>query len=103
LQVGHHRHPPSFPTRRSSDLLVIPSVRRKPVRPARPWSLALALPLTLSALSTLSACGAPAVSSSDICGKARPLLTLVANSGPERSEEHTSELQSRENLVCRLL
>src|SRR5690606_42037515 len=24
-------------------------------------------------------------------------------SGPGRSEEHTSELQSRENLVCRLL
>src|SRR6266511_940529 len=24
-------------------------------------------------------------------------------SGPSRSEEHTSELQSRENLVCRLL
>src|SRR5690606_41344890 len=24
-------------------------------------------------------------------------------SGPARSEEHTSELQSRENLVCRLL
>src|SRR5207302_4329664 len=24
-------------------------------------------------------------------------------SKPERSEEHTSELQSRENLVCRLL
>src|SRR5690606_40932259 len=23
--------------------------------------------------------------------------------GPDRSEEHTSELQSRENLVCRLL
>src|SRR5690606_41292785 len=23
--------------------------------------------------------------------------------GPKRSEEHTSELQSRENLVCRLL
>src|SRR5690606_35931608 len=28
----------------------------------------------------------------------------AASSGPEvRSEEHTSELQSRENLVCRLL
>src|SRR5690606_40372151 len=26
-----------------------------------------------------------------------------ARKGPERSEEHTSELQSRENLVCRLL
>src|SRR5690606_40058501 len=27
----------------------------------------------------------------------------AALSGAERSEEHTSELQSRENLVCRLL
>src|SRR5690606_40816582 len=26
----------------------------------------------------------------------------VTLDGPERSEEHTSELQSRENLVCRL-
>src|SRR5690606_41178289 len=26
-----------------------------------------------------------------------------ADSAPPRSEEHTSELQSRENLVCRLL
>src|SRR5690606_19149648 len=32
-----------------------------------------------------------------------PLLTAAASSGIERSEEHTSELQSRENLVCRLL
>src|SRR5690606_39725542 len=29
----------------------------------------------------------------------RPALTSIAT----RSEEHTSELQSRENLVCRLL
>src|SRR5690606_41713413 len=28
---------------------------------------------------------------------------LVASGLSERSEEHTSELQSRENLVCRLL
>src|SRR5690606_41734795 len=28
---------------------------------------------------------------------------LRPESAPERSEEHTSELQSRENLVCRLL
>src|SRR5690606_40516110 len=27
----------------------------------------------------------------------------AAEEGPVRSEEHTSELQSRENLVCRLL
>src|SRR5690606_13702857 len=30
-------------------------------------------------------------------------LVRFVNSGTERSEEHTSELQSRENLVCRLL
>ena len=33
--------------------------------------------------------------------QARALLAL--ESIPERSEEHTSELQSRRNLVCRLL
>src|SRR5256886_6252565 len=31
-----------------------------------------------------------------------PLGTFVIN-GAERSEEHTSELQSQSNLVCRLL
>src|SRR5690606_42025356 len=30
-------------------------------------------------------------------------VALWADGAPERSEEHTSELQSRENLVCRLL
>src|SRR5436309_7608712 len=30
-------------------------------------------------------------------------LPAVARAHAERSEEHTSELQSRENLVCRLL
>src|SRR5690606_40333119 len=34
----------------------------------------------------------------------KPLATILAVlSAPNRSEEHTSELQSRENLVCRLL
>src|SRR5690606_42100589 len=28
---------------------------------------------------------------------------VAGTAGPGRSEEHTSELQSRENLVCRLL
>src|SRR5690606_31223862 len=30
-------------------------------------------------------------------------IPLIDGVGVERSEEHTSELQSRENLVCRLL
>src|SRR5690606_40096036 len=32
-----------------------------------------------------------------------PLHLVPRREGVERSEEHTSELQSRENLVCRLL
>src|SRR5690606_41763849 len=31
------------------------------------------------------------------------ILDVVEHAPHERSEEHTSELQSRENLVCRLL
>src|SRR5690606_39377111 len=32
-----------------------------------------------------------------------PAQVLLGLIDPDRSEEHTSELQSRENLVCRLL
>src|SRR5690606_41263139 len=44
----------------------------------------------------------------DILGTWWPLLIIAAGLAalgtvPRRSEEHTSELQSRENLVCRLL
>src|SRR5690606_40019925 len=78
-RYGHHRHLPSFPTRRSSDLregrgggrLALLRRPRQHLLPAR-----LGQPLSLHA-------------------RRRPALP--------RSEEHTSELQSRENLVCRLL
>src|SRR2546428_8476406 len=56
-------------------------------------SLHDALPICLSATSTVP------VRSNDVAG-------LVAPRGPQfsvRSEEHTSELQSRSDLVCRLL
>src|SRR5690606_40599611 len=33
----------------------------------------------------------------------REAAKVLHELGPQRSEEHTSELQSRENLVCRLL
>src|SRR5690606_40291585 len=46
------------------------------------------------ALGCALAVTVPALTSSFAAGRARPL---------PRSEEHTSELQSRENLVCRLL
>src|SRR2546430_7320876 len=41
----------------------------------------------------------------DACSDARPSLAILQSVEPslERSEEHTSELQSQSNLVCRLL
>src|SRR5690606_40776908 len=44
----------------------------------------------------------------EMLGQRVDLLLVLARIGPQldlrqRSEEHTSELQSRENLVCRLL
>src|SRR3712207_7989656 len=39
----------------------------------------------------------------DYYGSEMPLNQLASINVPERSEEHTSELQSRQYLVCRLL
>src|SRR5690606_41310546 len=93
----------SFPTRRSSDLApaarvlragraaaaadAAPGQGRGPVRAGggRRWPAALRRP----AGSGLGA------------GFLRPVARRPAGGGRGRSEEHTSELQSRENLVCR--
>src|SRR5690606_41711140 len=69
-----HRDLHSFPTRRSSDLLKTRRYRCVP---------------------------GPAVCSTDASGWSRWSRRWPAHAA--RSEEHTSELQSRENLVCRLL
>src|SRR5690606_41532732 len=87
-----HAVPPASPTRRSSDL----PVHRHRLRPRREEAdrgeVVAALPCVLFQ-------GGEA---RDLCrcarlGHSRPRQPAV------RSEEHTSELQSRENLVCRLL
>src|SRR5437867_7902988 len=82
LAPGDHFTLPSFPTRRSSDLeyrRTIDVARRLGCRWVRP---------------------APRE-------KGRPdlkiLATFLAGRRPHRSEEHTSELQSPYDLVCRLL
>src|SRR5207302_7658646 len=80
-----HPHLPPFPTRRSSDLSSASSTSRPP-----------------------GLCLASSASPRTRCSDARRLLPAsVRMSVPvgksNRSEEHTSELQSRENLVCRLL
>src|SRR5690606_41519646 len=94
---AHLRDLHSFPTRRSSDL-------RSPVRMNSP-SISLSSALRLSPCMTRIL---TAVWSSRLVVKifARAVGTVVfcgISSSKLRSEEHTSELQSRENLVCRLL
>src|SRR5690606_41425676 len=89
----------SFPTRRSSDLeqgedLSFGHLERDVLD-------RLESAVTLSEPAYQDRCHAP-----DSAGRGR--AAAVKNSRPsrqrdQRSEEHTSELQSRENLVCRLL
>src|SRR5690606_42088372 len=100
---GHvaHSHLHSFPTRRSSYLALI----RRLFPPLRPQNR-----LCLSqkrnditrqrwvALCTILRCDALAIGKGGTAGIC-PAITRSRL----RSEEHTSELQSRENLVCRLL
>src|SRR5690606_41454757 len=88
---GNLQQQHSFPTRRSSDLADGPGTR-----------VTLVLQL-LGAHLHLLAFGFQAF----IFGtrEVEAALLQVGDDGVEigRSEEHTSELQSRENLVCRLL
>src|SRR5205809_5046740 len=77
---GHRPLLPSFPTRRSSDLEAPPPARA----------------VAISSSTRLSRKVSRAVRP-----RSEPAGRLA--SGPDRSEEHTSELQSRLHLVCRLL
>src|SRR5690606_42051687 len=84
-----HRSLLSFPTRRSSDLLLGPafSARRSSSSCTMSGTKKSSLPNCDSILPTCL-----------IGFETSTIKKLVS-----RSEEHTSELQSRENLVCRLL
>src|SRR2546429_5979620 len=51
-----------------------------------------------------ASCGAGAATGPHSCGpRQAPVAAPASRSGRCRSEEHTSELQSRLHLVCRLL
>src|SRR5205807_8373827 len=71
----------------------------------RPHPEALAEPATTRgrASDPLKPWPASATSTMSTSGEARTLNSMEASEGSPRSEEHTSELQSPCNLVCRLL
>src|SRR5690606_42025032 len=87
----------SFPTRRYSDLIRTVHARfeRRRVRAER-----AAVPHD----DDLAVVGLPKVARVDLGRRRKILIVGAAHQHlAARSEEHTSELQSRENLVCRLL
>src|SRR5690606_42024989 len=92
--LGDARDLPSFPARRSSDLHGGLSDARRARADAAPQHLPDPDRAGRAAQGRLAYPG--------ICRAQRPLRG-ARHGGDARSEEHTSELQSRENLVCRLL
>src|SRR5207249_10372284 len=86
--AGAHRDLHSFPTRRSSDLGSMASSCNVQRVTGRLRSAGMVGPLK-------SASRTPVLRPDRASARARPAVT--------RSEEHTSELQSRFDLVCRLL
>src|SRR5690606_42082786 len=89
-----HLDLPSFPTRRSSDLR---STAPRSV-PGRGATAKSARAITSSARSQVGRLRAASAPRMRVISTSSPKVASVS-----RSEEHTSELQSRENLVCRLL
>src|SRR5690606_41371459 len=91
----------SCPTRRSSDLRA--SGTRKSARVSRALleqNSGMACAPSLSAASGGAALHDGIITLHPLCGAH---LVSQGRVQTPRSEEHTSELQSRENLVCRLL
>src|SRR5205085_9941572 len=89
----HHQNLHSFPTRRSSDLET--SAASRPSTPIRSSAGPPAAGCCTSDRSLSSGASGP--------GRSLPYWAAPSRSRPARSEEHTSELQSQSNLVCRLL
>src|SRR5690606_41670169 len=92
----------SFPTRRSSDLGTLISS----VSPTRTDTNCVAVRSKSSRLTTFADGGVDAALTGATRSSDEPTRFLASSQtglSRGRSEEHTSELQSRENLVCRLL
>src|SRR5690606_41915331 len=101
--LSRYRRPPplhSFPTRRSSDLQSNSGHSERADAPRGQWQL-------FNAEQCLETPGGARLR---LTSQEHHMISILGRSQNEvfakealRSEEHTSELQSRENLVCRLL
>src|SRR5207253_10858619 len=87
----HHQHLHSFPTRRSSDLVERDGPVRRPA-PRHPAHDRAPAPARR-----------PRRRGARADGHLPRAVTAQSGNRARRSEEHTSELQSRGHLVCRLL
>src|SRR5687768_17804320 len=99
MQRNHdHQDLHSFPTRRSSDLASLTRSSTASTEPSAPTTASTVLEMSPRA-------GTPHTSWSMTPSRSRSLRasTSMCVEYPPRSEEHTSELQSRLHLVCRLL
>src|SRR5207249_9139737 len=102
--IPHISHPPlrhSFPTRRSSDLFV--QERERIIRQQQEAIRELSTPVlqVRERLLILPIIGV--IDPQRARQLTEQLLQAIRTNRAKRSEEHTSELQSRFDLVCRLL
>src|SRR5690606_39797191 len=93
----------SFPTRRSSDLARALQQRPGAADDFERWARTMAEDWGDTALVCAAHSAVHQVGSEGFAAEVEKALTAIQPVLARRSEEHTSELQSRENLVCRLL
>src|SRR5690606_42117714 len=94
---AHHLHLLSFPTRRSSDLDLFKMMFKEVVIPTNSNRFLFVIAPIVSLVPAFATWAVVPLSDNFVIADIDAGLLYV------RSEEHTSELQSRENLVCRLL
>src|SRR5690606_39453497 len=95
-----HRDLPCCPTRRSPELHLRPA---RDVHRTDAWVYLANLAYGVTTTRDPQTGSTDVLTYADLVRAGRMVGPRVYSTGPGRSEEHTSELQSRENLVCRLL
>src|SRR5690606_40530741 len=97
------RHLPSFPTRRSSDLIQALKDAFEEGLDIHAMTASEMFKVPIEGMPSEVRRRAKAINFGIIYGISAFGLANQLGIARSRSEEHTSELQSRENLVCRLL